>query len=151
MYWCVSYSLSYLQLILLCPHVALTYHHIPSCKQKVPVACVPTGVKHLHQKAVEYDIGVYFEANGHGTVIFSGLASRCTCSAAEDSRFELTVFFMSSICVRIWILANSNYWKKIGSSRVNVLCLSLTGMLSSLRPVFCDDKDRNCHSKWPHN
>ncbi|XP_050437081.1 phosphoacetylglucosamine mutase [Adelges cooleyi] len=37
---------------------------------KVPVACVPTGVKHLHHKAQDYDIGVYFEANGHGTLIF---------------------------------------------------------------------------------
>lgn len=36
--------------------------------QKVPVACVPTGVKHLHHKAADFDIGVYFEANGHGTV-----------------------------------------------------------------------------------
>jgi len=52
---------------------------------KVPVACVPTGVKHLHHKAVEYDIGIYFEANGHGTVIFSDLASKRICSAAEDS------------------------------------------------------------------
>ena len=30
-----------------------------------------TGVKHLHHVAVEYDVGVYFEANGHGTVVFS--------------------------------------------------------------------------------
>ncbi|XP_060528456.1 phosphoacetylglucosamine mutase [Cylas formicarius] len=37
---------------------------------KVPVACVSTGVKHLHHKAQEFDIGVYFEANGHGTVVF---------------------------------------------------------------------------------
>jgi phosphoacetylglucosamine mutase len=37
----------------------------------VPVACVPTGVKHLHHRAAEFDIGVYFEANGHGTVVFS--------------------------------------------------------------------------------
>eukprot|EP00095_Tigriopus_kingsejongensis_P008784 maker-scaffold120_size336265-snap-gene-1.10 protein:Tk08784 transcript:maker-scaffold120_size336265-snap-gene-1.10-mRNA-1 annotation:"hypothetical protein TcasGA2_TC011920" len=37
----------------------------------MPVACVPTGVKHLHHKALEFDIGVYFEANGHGTVVFS--------------------------------------------------------------------------------
>jgi phosphoacetylglucosamine mutase len=36
---------------------------------EVPFAC--TGVKHLHHKAVEYDVGVYFEANGHGTVVFS--------------------------------------------------------------------------------
>lgn len=33
--------------------------------------CVQTGVKHLHHAAEHYDIGVYFEANGHGTVLFS--------------------------------------------------------------------------------
>lgn len=38
---------------------------------KIPVSCVPTGVKHLHHAAERYDIGVYFEANGHGTVLFS--------------------------------------------------------------------------------
>ncbi|XP_027172799.1 phosphoacetylglucosamine mutase [Coffea eugenioides] len=35
------------------------------------VVFTPTGVKHLHEKAAEYDIGIYFEANGHGTVLFS--------------------------------------------------------------------------------
>ena len=29
-----------------------------------------TGVKHLHKKALDYDVGIYFEANGHGTVLF---------------------------------------------------------------------------------
>ncbi|GCF01591.1 phosphoacetylglucosamine Mutase [Zygosaccharomyces mellis] len=39
---------------------------------QVPVSCVKTGVKHLHHEAVtKYDIGIYFEANGHGTIIFS--------------------------------------------------------------------------------
>lgn len=38
---------------------------------KVQVHCAKTGVKHLHHKAQEFDIGVYFEANGHGTVLFS--------------------------------------------------------------------------------
>lgn len=38
---------------------------------KVPVRCTSTGVKHLHHEAEKYDIGVYFEANGHGTVVFS--------------------------------------------------------------------------------
>eukprot|EP00079_Xenopus_tropicalis_P025090 XP_012818211.1 PREDICTED: phosphoacetylglucosamine mutase isoform X1 [Xenopus tropicalis] len=41
---------------------------------KVPVYCTKTGVKHLHHKAQEFDIGVYFEANGHGTVLFSKTA-----------------------------------------------------------------------------
>ena len=35
---------------------------------QVPVYCTKTGVKHLHRKAQEFDVGVYFEANGHGTV-----------------------------------------------------------------------------------
>ena len=35
------------------------------------VVFTPTGVKYLHKKALEYDIGIYFEANGHGTVVFS--------------------------------------------------------------------------------
>jgi phosphoacetylglucosamine mutase len=29
-----------------------------------------TGVRHCHHAAKEFDIGVYFEANGHGTVVF---------------------------------------------------------------------------------
>lgn len=33
-----------------------------------------TGVKHLHHAAARYDIGVYFEANGHGTILFSNSA-----------------------------------------------------------------------------
>ncbi|KAF8227447.1 phosphoacetylglucosamine mutase [Tricholoma matsutake] len=39
--------------------------------ERLPVKCVSTGVKHLHHAAEYYDIGVYFEANGHGTVLFS--------------------------------------------------------------------------------
>ncbi|ONK57478.1 uncharacterized protein A4U43_C09F920 [Asparagus officinalis] len=35
------------------------------------VVFTPTGVKYLHKKASEYDIGIYFEANGHGTILFS--------------------------------------------------------------------------------
>jgi phosphoacetylglucosamine mutase len=42
----------------------------------VPVAFTPTGVKHLHHKAAEFGIGVYFEANGHGTIVFSEQAEK---------------------------------------------------------------------------
>ncbi|KAI3892058.1 hypothetical protein MKX03_030892 [Papaver bracteatum] len=40
-------------------------------KLGLEVALTPTGVKCLHEKACEYDIGIYFEANGHGTILFS--------------------------------------------------------------------------------
>lgn len=42
----------------------------------MPVICTATGVKHLHHAATRFDIGVYFEANGHGTVLFSANAQR---------------------------------------------------------------------------
>jgi len=42
----------------------------------LPVTCTPTGVKHLHHEALKFDVGVYFEANGHGTVLFSPHALR---------------------------------------------------------------------------
>ncbi|KAG2426457.1 hypothetical protein HXX76_011688 [Chlamydomonas incerta] len=38
---------------------------------KLPVVCTPTGVKYLHEAAHGADLGVYFESNGHGTVLFS--------------------------------------------------------------------------------
>ncbi|KAK4557605.1 hypothetical protein RGQ29_007382 [Quercus rubra] len=40
-------------------------------KLGLEVLFTPTGVKYLHEKAAEYDIGIYFEANGHGTIVFS--------------------------------------------------------------------------------
>lgn len=43
---------------------------------RLPVVCTPTGVKHLHHAACKFDVGVYFEANGHGTILFSNDAMR---------------------------------------------------------------------------
>lgn len=37
----------------------------------VNIQCTHTGVVHLHKEAKHFDIGVYFEANGHGTVLFN--------------------------------------------------------------------------------
>lgn len=33
--------------------------------------CTATGVKNLHREALKHDISIYFETNGHGTVIFN--------------------------------------------------------------------------------
>jgi phosphoacetylglucosamine mutase len=38
---------------------------------EISYICTATGVKHLHNKALKYDVGVYFEQNGHGNVIFN--------------------------------------------------------------------------------
>lgn len=42
-------------------------------------------MKHLHHKAKEFDIGVYFEANGHGTVVFSDKARESINNATKNS------------------------------------------------------------------
>ncbi|KAK9370999.1 hypothetical protein V1509DRAFT_615455 [Lipomyces kononenkoae] len=43
---------------------------------QVPITVTPTGVKHLHHASQLFDVGVYFEANGHGTVLFSNSAMK---------------------------------------------------------------------------
>ncbi|XP_058053817.1 phosphoacetylglucosamine mutase [Anopheles bellator] len=55
-------------------------------RMKIPVSCTRTGVKHLHHKALEYDIGVYFEANGHGTIIYSERAKDLIRAASNDQQ-----------------------------------------------------------------
>jgi len=43
-------------------------------KSKIPhmkTVCTATGTKHQHAEAIKYDIGIYFEQNGHGNVIFN--------------------------------------------------------------------------------
>lgn len=39
-------------------------------ENNIPVVLAKTGVKYLHPLAEENDVGTYFEANGHGTVLF---------------------------------------------------------------------------------
>ncbi|XP_057679637.1 phosphoacetylglucosamine mutase [Corythoichthys intestinalis] len=51
---------------------------------KVIVRCTKTGVKHLHHVAQEFDTSVYFEANGHGTVLFSRAAEEKIRQLTED-------------------------------------------------------------------
>ncbi|KAG2383514.1 hypothetical protein C9374_004185 [Naegleria lovaniensis] len=52
------------------------------------IFCVPTGVKYLHHKAKDLDVGVYFEANGHGTVVFSDKAKKAIDDLYNKSKHE---------------------------------------------------------------
>lgn len=45
-----------------------------------------TGVKNLHKQALKYDLGIYFEANGHGTIWISEKA-RCLIENNENAKF----------------------------------------------------------------
>lgn len=53
-------------------------------KLHIPVYIAATGVKNLHPVAHARDIGVYFEANGHGTVLFSDKFFHGSCAAPLD-------------------------------------------------------------------
>ena len=68
----------------------------------IPVTFTSTGVKHLHHAATAFDIGIYFEANGHGTVLFSReareafpqishLVNQCVGDALSDLLLVLVV------------------------------------------------------------
>ncbi|KAJ1948176.1 hypothetical protein EC988_005278, partial [Linderina pennispora] len=52
---------------------------------KLPTVFAKTGVKHLHHEAEKMAIGVYFEANGHGTVLFNPSAVTALANATPTS------------------------------------------------------------------
>ena len=37
----------------------------------IKTVCTATGVKNLHAEALKHDVSIYFESNGHGTVLFN--------------------------------------------------------------------------------
>ncbi len=51
----------------------------------VPVRLAKTGVKYVHHVAIQFDVAIYFEANGHGTVLFSDAAVAAIRSAQTDA------------------------------------------------------------------
>ncbi|CAK9813645.1 Phosphoacetylglucosamine mutase [Anthophora plagiata] len=56
---------------------------------QIPVVCTSTGVKHLHSKALEFDIGIYFEANGHGTVLFKETVIQTIKNTIKDPELSM--------------------------------------------------------------
>ncbi len=67
-----------------------------------PLLLAKTGVKHLHQKAKLFDIAVYFESNGHGTVFSQEDVLKkiqklnCFIESSSDSQtLELISIFIS--------------------------------------------------------
>lgn len=53
---------------------------------------INTGVKFVHHTAAKYDIGVYFEANGHGTALIKGhVVEQLKTIQATDKRSMLAV------------------------------------------------------------
>ncbi|GMH91323.1 hypothetical protein TrVE_jg6810 [Triparma verrucosa] len=64
---------------------------------KVRVLCTKTGVKHLHEAASKFDVGVYFEANGHGSVVFSPYVLKLLTFDYKDERLKAEVKILKNI------------------------------------------------------
>lgn len=56
---------------------------------KILVDFVDTGVKNLHRQAANYDFGIYFEANGHGTIWVSDKARKLLNESSGKQAIEL--------------------------------------------------------------
>ncbi|KAJ0724768.1 putative phosphoacetylglucosamine mutase [Helianthus annuus] len=65
------------------------------------VIFTPTGVKYLHEKAHEFDIGIYFEANGHGTILFSERFLRWL----EDKKSTEKSLEKQNAAMRLWAVS----------------------------------------------
>ena len=60
------------------------------------VVCTLTGVKHLQKAAKKFDFGVYFEANGHGTVEVSDKAQHYVASLGEEDPLRVFVSLVNT-------------------------------------------------------
>ena len=72
-------------------------------KLNIETRYAATGVKNLHHLAKNYDIGLYFEANGHGTVLFS-----------SDWLFRLEKYYRQ-LCLCKNNLKDCNFFRKISA------------------------------------
>lgn len=84
-------------------------------KLQLPVYCVPTGVKYLHHRSQQCDVGVYFEANGHGTCTFSEHTIQQIKQTPNEAAIKLLniidlinqVFITIFKCIKFCFLSNS--------------------------------------------
>ncbi|KAL5254293.1 hypothetical protein ACHWQZ_G013918 [Mnemiopsis leidyi] len=95
----------------------------------IPVVCVPTGVKHLHKKAEDFDVGVYFEANGHGTVLFSDTAMEVINKRAVQETRKIQQSAVTRL-VAFTKLINT----AVGDAVTNILAIETILKLCNLSP-----------------
>jgi len=92
----------------------------------VDVAMVKTGVKHCHQKASEYDIGIYFEANGHGTVIFKDDCVERLTKLQNSIHDEAAKIAISQLLAAYQVI-NQSVGDAISDALMVEACLALKG------------------------
>lgn len=65
-------------------------------KLQFKVDCVDTGVKNLQRQALNYDIAVFFEANGHGTIWVSSKARDVIAKNASGTEYMSVLSLINS-------------------------------------------------------
>lgn len=62
-------------------------------------------MKYLHHKASDYDVGVYFEANGHGTLLFKDTVGELirNQSAVEKDEYVTHYHILNIIYIIIYL------------------------------------------------
>lgn len=100
-----------------------------------------TGVKNLHHAAMKFDIGIYFEANGHGTVLFNEqrfqeAVSKCTTEVQKIAMRKLAALkeltnqtvgdaLSDLLLVEATLLQlgwdSPTYWSSLYTDRTNIL------------------------------
>ena len=101
-------------------------------KLKIETDCVPTGVKFLHSRAKDFDVSIYFEANGHGTVLFSQKAVNLiheSCNSGCESAKQLSLLIdlinqvrvIEGACCRVSALKGTAVSRWISINCFNVM------------------------------
>lgn len=91
----------------------------------VELVCTSTGVKYLHEAAHHFDIGIYFEANGHGTILFDEKVIKLAiehCKAAKDTNMAVQNI------VALYKLANQLVGDGVADLLLVEVMLQISGM-----------------------
>ena len=112
--------------------------------QGISCVIVPTGVKYLHEEAHKHDISIYFESNGHGTVLhkpsvieeFKRLGAQYSASflqlANETVGDAVADLLLAEVSLRIldWNLAD---WLSLYQDLPNIMEAKITPLKDSIK------------------
>ncbi|SMN22954.1 similar to Saccharomyces cerevisiae YEL058W PCM1 Essential N-acetylglucosamine-phosphate mutase [Maudiozyma saulgeensis] len=102
----------------------------------VPVSCTKTGVKHLHHEAqTAYDIGIYFEANGHGTILFSNNFYSKVQSCLEITKDESITKACKTLLAFSKVINQT-----VGDAIADLLGVVATLLISEMKPYQWDQQ-----------
>jgi len=83
-------------------------------------------VKYLHHKANDYDVGIYFEANGHGTILFKDAIRELIRNQSVIEKNEYVAHYILFKIIKLPLHLNNMFCLRIKSIqdlqiRLNIL------------------------------